>query len=161
MLKQIIIISIFLSFCFGQVQVTLTADEVNEYIDKLNYLNNEIKELESDRKTLIKDGSNLEMTEKSADDMVVMIEGLIESYETKIGNLAAEIAKTQLRNKQLKYEKKIHTDYRNELDSMRVDWKNKLSELADKHRDVTNFRNEMEVKLKSEPKGTLDEEQVE
>ena len=161
MLKQIIIISIFLSFCFGQVQVTLTADEVNEYIDKLNYLNNEIKELESDRKTLIKDGSNLEMTEKSADDMVVMIEGLIESYETKIGNLAAEIAKTQLRNKQLKYEKKIHTDYRNELDSMKVDWKNKLSELADKHRDVTNFRNEMEVKLKSEPKGTLDEEQVE
>ena len=143
MLKQIIIISIFLSFCFGQVQVTLTADEVNEYIDKLNYLNNEIKELESDRKTLIKDGSNLEMTEKSADDMVVMIEGLIESYETKIGNLAAEIAKTQLRNKQLKYEKKIHTDYRNELDSMRVDWKNKLSELADKHRDVTNFRDEM------------------
>ena len=143
MLKQIIIISIFLSFCFGQVQVTLTADEVNEYIDKLNYLNNEIKELESDRKTLIKDGSNLEMTEKSADDMVVMIEGLIESYETKIGNLAAEIAETQLRNKQLKYEKKIHTDYRNELDSMRVDWKNKLSELADKHRDVTNFRDEM------------------
>ena len=159
MLKQIIIISIFLSFCFGQM--TLTTTEANQITKKINYLNNEIKELESDRKTLIKDGSNLEMTEKSADDMVVMIEGLIESYETKIGNLAAEIAKTQLRNKQLKYEKKIHTDYRNELDSMRVDWKNKLSELADKHRDVTNFRNEMEVKLKSEPKGTLDEEQVE
>ena len=128
MLKQIIIISIFLSFCFGQ--------ETAKF-------------------------SNLRTIIKSVEDTNTNIKDLIESYETKIGNLAAEIAKTQLRNKQLKYEKKIHTDYRNELDSMRVDWKNKLSELADKHRDVTNFRDEMEVILKSEPTGTLDEEQGE
>ena len=55
----------------------------------------------------------------------------------------------------------IHQKYRDELDAMRVDWEKKLSELADKHRDVTNFRDEMEVILKSEPTGTLDEEQGE
>ena len=159
MLKQIIIISTFLSFCFGQV--TLSTAEANQYIKKINDLNNEIKELESDRQTLILEGSNLGTTENKADDMVAIIEDLIKSYETNVDNLAAEIAKTEYRKEQLEDEMEIHQKYRDELETMRVDWEKKLSELADKHRDVTNFRNEMEVKLKSEPKGTLDEEQVE
>ena len=159
MLKQIIIISTFLSFCFGQV--TLTTSEANQYIKKINDLNNEIKELESDRQTLILEGSNLGTTENKADDMVAIIEDLIKSYETNVDNLAAEIAKTEYRKEQLEDEMEIHQKYRDELDAMRVDWEKKLSELADKHRDVTNFRDEMEVILKSEPTGTLDEEQGE
>ena len=159
MLKQIIIISTFLSFCFGQV--TLSTAEANQYIKKINDLNNEIKELESDRQTLILEGSNLETTENKADDMVAIIEDLIKSYETNVDNLAAEIAKTEYRKEQLEDEMEIHQKYRDELDAMRVDWEKKLSELADKHRDVTNFRDEMEVILKSEPTGTLDEEQGE
>ena len=55
----------------------------------------------------------------------------------------------------------IHQNYHDELDAMRVDWENKLSELADKHRDVTNFRDEMVVKLEEEVKSSLDEEQGE
>ena len=159
MLKQIIIISTFLSFCFGQV--TLSTAEANQYIKKINDLNNEIKELESDRQTLILEGSNLGTTENKADDMVAIIEDLIKSYETNVDNLAAEIAKTEYRKEQLEDEMEIHQKYRDELDAMRVDWEKKLSELADKHRDVTNFRDEMEVILKSEPTGTLDEEQGE
>ena len=159
MLKQIIIISTFLSFCFGQV--TLTTSEANQYIKKINDLNNEIKELESDRQTLILEGSNLGTTENKADDMVTIIEDLIKSYGTNVDNLAAEIAKTENRKKQLENEMSIHQEYRNGLDSMRVNFENKLSELAEKHRDVTNFRDEMEVKLSKEPTGSLDEEQGE
>ena len=159
MLKQIIIISIFLSFCFGQV--TLTKAEANQYIKKINDLNNEIKELESDRQTLILEGSNLGTTENKADDMVAIIEDLIKSYGTNVDNLAAEIAKTEYRKEQLEDEMEIHQKYRDELDAMRVDWEKKLSELADKHRDVTNFRDEMVVKLEEEVKGSLDEEQGE
>ena len=159
MLKQIIIISIFLSFCFGQM--TLTTTEANQITKKINNLNNEIKELESDRQTLILEGSNLGTTENKADDMVAIIEDLIKSYGTNVDNLAAEIAKTEYRKEQLEDEMEIHQKYRDELDAMRVDWEKKLSELADKHRDVTNFRDEMEVILKSEPTGTLDEEQGE
>jgi|TARA_B100001964_G_scaffold105136_2_gene117352 chromosome segregation ATPase len=159
MLKQIIIISIFLSFCFGQM--TLTTTEANQITKKINDLNNEIKELESDRNTLIKQGSNLGTTEESTDDMVAIIEGLIESYETNIVNLAAEIAKTELRKVQLEDEMGIHQKYHDELDDMRVAFQKKLSELAEKHRDVTNFRDEMEVKLSKEPTGSLDEEQGE
>ena len=159
MLKQIIIISTFLSFCFGQV--TLSTAEANQYIKKINDLNNEIKELESDRQTLILEGSNLGTTENKADDMVAIIEDLIKSYETNVDNLAAEIAKTEYRKEQLEDEMEIHQKYRDELDAMRVDWEKKLSELADKHRDVTNFRDEMVVKLEEEVKSSLDEEQVE
>jgi len=159
MLKQIIIISIFLSFCFGQM--TLTTTEANQYIKKINDLNNEIKELESDRQTLILEGSNLGTTENKADDMVAIIEDLIKSYETNVDNLAAEIAKTEYRKEQLEDEMEIHQKYRDELDAMRVDWEKKLSELADKHRDVTNFRDEMVVKLEEEVKSSLDEEQGE
>ena len=159
MLKQIIIISTFLSFCFGQV--TLSTAEANQYIKKINDLNNEIKELESDRQTLILEGSNLGTTENKADDMVAIIEDLIKSYETNVDNLAAEIAKTEYRKEQLEEEMEIHQKYRDELDAMRVDWEKKLSELADKHRDVTNFRDEMVVKLEEEVKSSLDEEQGE
>jgi len=159
MLKQIIIISTFLSFCFGQV--TLSTAEANQYIKKINDLNNEIKELESDRQTLILEGSNLGTTENKADDMVAIIEDLIKSYETNVDNLAAEIAKTEYRKEQLEDEMEIHQKYRDELDAMRVDWEKKLSELADKHRDVTNFRDEMVVKLEEEVKSSLDEEQGE
>jgi len=159
MLKQIIIISTFLSFCFGQV--TLSTAEANQYIKKINDLNNEIKELESDRQTLILEGSNLGTTENKADDMVAIIEDLIKSYETNVDNLAAEIAKTEYRKEQLEDEMEIHQKYRDELDAMRVDWEKKLSELADKHRDVTNFRDEMVVKLEEEVRSSLDEEQGE
>ena len=159
MLKQIIIISIFLSFCFGQV--TLTTSEANQYIKKINELNNEIKELESDRQTLILEGSNLGTTENKADDMVAIIEDLIKSYETNVDNLAAEIAKTEYRKEQLEDEMNIHQTFHDELDSMRVVWENKLSELANKHREITNFRDEMEVKLSSKPTSSLDEEQGE
>jgi chromosome segregation ATPase len=155
MLKQIIIISTFLSFCFGQV--TLSTAEANQYIKKINDLNNEIKELESDRQTLILEGSNLGTTENKADDMVAIIEDLIKSYETNVDNLAAEIAKTEYRKEQLEDEMEIHQKYRDELDAMRVDWEKKLSELADKHRDVTNFRDEMVVKLEEEVKSSLDD----
>jgi len=159
MLKQIIIISIFLSFCFGQM--TLTTTEANQITKKINNLNNEIKELESDRQTLILEGSNLGTTENKADDMVAIIEDLIKSYETNVDNLAAEIAKTEYRKEQLEDEMNIHQTFHDELDSMRVVWENKLSELANKHREITNFRDEMEVKLSSKPTSSLDEEQGE
>ena len=156
MLKQIIIISTFLSFCFGQV--TLTTSEANQYIKKINDLNNEIKELESDRQTLILEGSNLGTTENKADDMVAIIEDLIKSYGTNVDNLAAEIAKTEYRKEQLEDEMEIHQKFHDDLDSMRVVWENKLSELANKHRDVTNYRDKMVVKLDEEVKSSLDEE---
>ena len=159
MLKQIIIISIFLSFCFGQM--TLTTTEANQITKKINDLNNEIKELESDRQTLILEGSNLGTTENKADDMVAIIEDLIKSYETNVDNLAAEIAKTEYRKEQLEDEMEIHQKFHDDLDSMRVVWENKLSELANKHREITNFRDEMEVKLSSKPTSSLDEEQGE
>ena len=79
MLKQIIIISTFLSFCFGQV--TLTTSEANQYIKKINDLNNEIKQLKSSNNTLSKKGSNLGTTEESTDAMIVTILDLVKSYE--------------------------------------------------------------------------------
>ena len=154
MLKQIIIISTFLSFCFGQV--TLTTSEANQYIKKINDLNNEIKELESDRQTLILEGSNLGTTENKADDMVAIIEDLIKSYGTNVDNLAAEIAKTEYRKEQLEDEMGIHQKFHDDLDSMRVVWENKLSELANKHREISTFRDKMEVKLSSKPTSSLE-----
>ena len=161
MLKQIIIISIFLSFCFGQQKIEFSMKDMESLQKNKDNMINMIEELNSTIETLILDGNNLGTTEESTDAMIVTILDLVKSYEKNINNLAAEIAKTENRKKQLENEMSIHQEYRNGLDSMRVNFENKLSELAEKHRDVTNFRDEMEVKLSKEPTGSLDEEQGE
>ena len=144
MLKQIIIISIFLSFCFGQQKIEFSMKDMESLKKNKDNMINMIEELNSTIETLILDGNNLGTTEESTDAMIVTILDLVKSYEKNINNLAAEIAKTENRKKQLENEMSIHQEYRNGLDSMRVNFENKLSELANKHRDVTNFRDEME-----------------
>jgi chromosome segregation ATPase len=161
MLKQIIIISIFLSFCFGQQKIEFSMKDMESLKKNKDNMINMIEELNSTIETLILDGNNLGTTEESTDAMIVTILDLVKSYEKNINNLAAEIAKTENRKKQLENEMSIHQEYRNGLDSMRVNFENKLSELANKHRDVTNFRDEMEVELSKEPKGSLEEEKGE
>ena len=128
MLKQIIIISIFLSFCFGQ--------ETAKF-------------------------SNLRTIIKSVEDTNTNIKDLIESYETKIDDLADRITKTEKNKKQLEAEMEIQQKFSKELDSLKVSFEEQLSELIEKHRDVTNFRDEMEVELSKEPKGSLEEEKGE
>jgi len=161
MLKQIIIISIFLSFCFGQQKIEFSMKDMESLQKNKDNMINMIEELNSTIETLILDGNNLGTTEESTDAMIVTILDLVKSYEKNINNLAAEIAKTENRKKQLENEMSIHQEYRNGLDAMRVNFENKLSELANKHRDVTNFRDEMEVELSKEPKGSLEEEKGE
>ena len=161
MLKQIIIISIFLSFCFGQQKIEFSMKDMESLKKNKDNMINMIEELNSTIETLILDGNNLGTTEESTDAMIVTILDLVKSYEKNINTLAAEIAKTENRKKQLENEMSIHQEYRNGLDSMRVNFENKLSELANKHRDVTNFRDEMEVELSKEPKGSLEEEKGE
>ena len=161
MLKQIIIISIFLSFCFGQQKIEFSMKDMESLKKNKDNMINMIEELNSTIETLILDGNNLGTTEESTDAMIVTILDLVKSYEKNINNLAAEIAKTENRKKQLENEMSIHQEYRNGLDSMRVNFENKLSELANKPRDVTNFRDEMEVELSKEPKGSLEEEKGE
>ena len=124
MLKQIIIISIFLSFCFGQ--------ETAKF-------------------------SNLRTIIKSVEDTNAIIKDLIESYETKIDDLADRITKTEKNKKQLEAEMEIQQKFSKELDSLKVSFEEQLSELIDTHRSVTNFKDEIEVKLKSKPKGSLED----
>ena len=124
MLKQIIIISIFLSFCFGQ--------ETAKF-------------------------SNLRTIIKSVEDTNTNIKDLIESYETKIDDLADRITKTEKNKKQLEAEMEIQQKFSKELDSLKVSFEEQLSELIDTHRSVTNFKDEIEVKLKSKPKGSLED----
>ena len=124
MLKQIIIISIFLSFCFGQ--------ETAKF-------------------------SNLSTTIKSVDSTNAKIKDIIESYETMIGNLADRITKTEKNKKQLEAEMEIQNKFSKELDSLKGSFEEQLSELIDTHRSVTNFKNEIEVILKSKPKGSLED----
>ena len=157
MLKQIIIISTFLSFCFGQV--TLSTAEANQYIKKINDLNNEIDRLKSTVNTLAKEGSNLGTTETSTNDMITTIEDSIKSYKKNIAVLFKEIAKTEYRKEQLEDEMEIHQKFHDDLEDMRVAFQNKLNELANKHREITNYRDEMEVKLSTKPTSSLDEEQ--
>ena len=123
MIKQIIIISIFLSFCFGQ--------ETAKF-------------------------SNLRTIIKSVEDTNTNIKDLIESYETKIDDLADRITKTEKNKKQLEAEMEIQNKFSKELDSLKVSFEEQLSELIDTHRSVTNFKNEIEVILKSKPKGSLE-----
>ena len=122
MLKQIIIISILLSFCFGQ--------ETAKF-------------------------SNLRTIIKSVEDTNTNIKDLIESYETKIDDLADRITKTEKNKKQLEAEMEIQQKFSKELDSLKGSFEEQLSELIDTHRSVTNFKDEIEVKLKSKPKGSL------
>ena len=124
MIKQIIIISIFLSFCFGQ--------ETAKF-------------------------SNLRTIIKSVEDTNTNIKDLIESYETKIDDLADRITKTEKNKKQLEAEMEIQQKFSKELDSLKVSFEEQLSELIDTHRSVTNFKNEIEVILKSKPKGSLED----
>ena len=124
MLKQIIIISILLSFCFGQ--------ETAKF-------------------------SNLRTIIKSVEDTNTNIKDLIESYETKIDDLADRITKTEKNKKQLEAEMEIQQKFSKELDSLKVSFEEQLSELIDTHRSVTNFKDEIEVKLKSKPKGSLED----
>ena len=124
MLKQIIIISIFLSFCFGQ--------ETAKF-------------------------SNLRTIIKSVEDTNTNIKDLIESYETKIDDLADRITKTEKNKKQLEAEMEIQQKFSKELDSLKGSFEEQLSELIDTHRSVTNFKDEIEVKLKSKPKGSLED----
>ena len=122
MINQIIIISIFLSFCFGQ--------ETAKF-------------------------SNLRTIIKSVEDTNTNIKDLIESYETKIDDLADRITKTEKNKKQLEAEMEIQNKFSKELDSLKGSFEEQLSELIDTHRSVTNFKDEIEVKLKSKPKGSL------
>ena len=122
MLKQIIIISILLSFCFGQ--------ETAKF-------------------------SNLRTIIKSVEDTNAIIKDLIESYETTIDDLADRITKTEKNKKQLEAEMEIQQKFSKELDSLKGSFEEQLSELIDTHRSVTNFKDEIEVKLKSKPKGSL------
>ena len=124
MIKQIIIISIFLSFCFGQETVKF---------------------------------SNLRTIIKSVEDTNTNIKDLIESYETKIDDLADRITKTEKNKKQLEAEMEIQNKFSKELDSLKVSFEEQLGELIDTHRSVTNFKNEIEVILKSKPKGSLED----
>ena len=124
MIKQIIIISIFLSFCFGQ--------ETAKF-------------------------SNLRTIIKSVEDTNTNIKDLIESYETKIDDLADRITKTEKNKKQLEAEMEIQNKFSKELDSLKVSFEEQLRELIDTHRSVTNFKNEIEVILKSKPKGSLED----
>ena len=124
MINQIIIISIFLSFCFGQ--------ETAKF-------------------------SNLRTIIKSVEDTNTNIKDLIESYETKIDDLADRITKTEKNKKQLEAEMEIQNKFSKELDSLKVSFEEQLSELIDTHRSVTNFKNEIEVILKSKPKGSLED----
>ena len=124
MINQIIIISIFLSFCFGQ--------ETAKF-------------------------SNLRTIIKSVEDTNTNIKDLIESYETKIDDLADRITKTEKNKKQLEAEMEIQNKFSKELDSLKVSFEEQLSELIDTHRSVTNFKDEIEVKLKSKPKGSLED----
>ena len=124
MLKQIIIISIFLSFCFGQ--------ETAKF-------------------------SNLRTIIKSVEDTNAIIKDLIESYETTIDDLADRITKTEKNKKQLEAEMEIQQKFSKELDSLKGSFEEQLSELIDTHRSVTNFKDEIEVKLKSKPKGSLED----
>ena len=124
MIKQIIIISIFLSFCFGQ--------ETAKF-------------------------SNLRTIIKSVEDTNTNIKDLIESYETKIDDLADRITKTEKNKKQLEAEMEIQNKFSKELDSLKVSFEEQLTELIDTHRSVTNFKNEIEVILKSKPKGSLED----
>ena len=124
MIKQIIIISIFLSFCFGQ--------ETAKF-------------------------SNLRTIIKSVEDTNTNIKDLIESYETKIDDLADRITKTEKNKKQLEAEMEIQNKFSKELDSLKVSFEEQLGELIDTHRSVTNFKNEIEVILKSKPKGSLED----
>ena len=123
MLKQIIIISILLSFCFGQ--------ETAKF-------------------------SNLRTIIKSVEDTNAIIKDLIESYETTIDDLADRITKTEKNKKQLEAEMEIQQKFSKELDSLKGSFEEQLSELIDTHRSVTNFKDEIEVKLKSKPKGSLE-----
>ena len=50
----------------------------------------------------------------------------------------------------------IHQKFHDDLDSMRVVWENKLSELANKHREISTFRDKMEVKLSLKPTSSLE-----
>ena len=122
MLKQIIIISILLSFCFGQ--------ETAKF-------------------------SNLRTIIKSVEDTNAIIKDLIESYETTIDDLADRITKTEKNKKQLEAEMEIQQKFSKELDSLKGSFEEQLSELIEKHRSVTNFKDKIEVKLKSKPKGSL------
>ena len=124
MLKQIIIISIFLSFCFGQ--------ETAKF-------------------------SNLSTTIKSVDSTNAKIKDIIESYETMIGNLADRITKTEKNKKYLEAEMEIQQKFSKGLDSLKVSFEEQLRELIEKHHDVTIFKNVIEVKLKSKPKGSLED----
>ena len=154
MLKQIIIISIFLSFCFGQQKIEFSEDEMESLQKDKDNMSNKIEELNATINTLNLGGNNLGTTLESFEAMIVTIKDLTKSYEKTINSLAAEIAETEKNKKQLEYKMAIHQEYREGLDAMKVDFENKLSELAKKHRDVTNFRDEMESKLESKPTGS-------
>ena len=73
MLKQIIIISIFLSFCFGQQKIEFSNEEMAALQKNKNNMINMIEELNSTIETLILDGNNLGTTEESTDAMIVTI----------------------------------------------------------------------------------------
>ena len=118
MLKQIIIISIFSSFCFGQINLTETqakrmTNRLNALEKKIDDQNDVIQELKETIETLASGGSNLGTTEKSADDMITTIEDSIKSYKTNIAVLFAEITKTKYRKEQLEDEMDIHQKFHN------------------------------------------------
>ena len=160
MSKYILIVSVLLNFCFGQV--TLSANEINQYYDYITNLENNIEELKNkhqkeigELKLVIKDfkfkTDDIGGSEKDAKSRVTDTQNKINDFEKAISNLDSDINKKISEKKGLEAKKDLSVGFKNELNSLIVEWNNKFQALVDARVEKNNKEKEIENRLKREP----------
>tara|TARA_B100000315_G_scaffold202396_1_gene195094 strand:+ start:1486 stop:2013 length:528 start_codon:yes stop_codon:yes gene_type:complete len=172
MSKYILIVSISLNFCFGQV--TLSPDEIIQYYDHITNLENKIEELNNQhqkdidelelvikqlfdvKKLVLKENpkfkeDDIETSENDAESKVTTTKNKINEFEKDISNLESEINKKTSEKKDIEAKKKLSVDFQKELESLIVEWNKKFQALKNARVDKNNFEKKIEKKLKQEP----------
>ena len=149
MSKYIQIVSVLLNFCFGQV--TLSVNEFNQYYDHITNLEKEIGELKLVIKDLKDKEDDIGGSEKDAKSKVTDTQNKINDFEKAISNLDSDINKKISEKKGLEAKKDLSVGFKNELNSLIVEWNNKFQALVDARVEKNNKEKEIENSLKREP----------
>ena len=149
MSKYILIVSVLLNFCFGQV--TLSVNEINQYYDHITNLEKEIGELKLVIKDLKDKEDDIGGSEKDAKSKVTDTQNKINDFEKAISNLDSDINKKISEKKGLEAKKDLSVGFKNELNSLIVEWNNKFQALVDARVEKNNKEKEIENRLKREP----------
>ena len=164
MYKRVLIISMLLSFCLGQINLTKKqADgltkKLNAQVAEIEKLKTSIKTLKADHLQAIKsfedkEGSEIQEVEDEGQDMVGKLQSTINKYVSEISKLDQDSTKIANKKIALQSEKENFEGIKADLEKMIKAWNDKLAVLSDAQAGMgyynTAMKTQLDIVLKSD-----------